>query len=556
MTQFLDTAVRTLLLPLRPGTGTAYAERAEHILNSLGVAEDLADWVLLESKAWETTGKPSGEFAGFVGRLLHSPELDPPSFAIDVSDIDPDAAPEEILGSFSAKYFDLHARIMSEEKVDHQQAKRVLSHTHTMILLATGGRMTASRIYSMLLTDGIALGKSWSTTRFILDSCGIKQDVSADDVKETFDADADAEPDLLGDLSLDGCLGYVAETCGQFGYDGPIVDQLQMLFGEERHLPYLCMLHFQLTTLALFNHRLTNGYEFSPRGEGVLWLTDRYNESGLNVGLSPFLNNAKSVDTLDAGWASAKKKKERNTARALVDLLAGLDRLSDPSRAAAGNYLRALLHRVIRTSKQKNEALNSPIPTFTEVGIGNLVSGVSNGNTGTRGVIEQRLVDCVALIEAGDLRQWRLRGFGDSVFTTNTSQKKLGDVELKHAMDPRIVALEAHGGRLTEKYVQDHLFTLSNVIPLRIAELEDREPLPNWSIELQFISHDLDNGMTTELVMHDIRVTISYRRFSDLVGIEANTASTEIFEEWFRAPLNIVHVHPEIRNAARDMMQP
>ena len=49
----LDTAVRTLLLPVKPGTGSEYGARAEEIMDAIGVNEDKADWVVLEAAAWE-----------------------------------------------------------------------------------------------------------------------------------------------------------------------------------------------------------------------------------------------------------------------------------------------------------------------------------------------------------------------------------------------------------------------------------------------------------------------------------------------------------------------
>lgn len=555
MTLSLDAAIRTLLLPVRPGTGDEYSQRAEEILDAMGAVEDRADWVNLEAALWETTGIPSPAFKTFVERLLYCPGAMPETFALDASAIGNEARVAEVLGSFASRYFDLHQRVMEEEKVDHQQARRILSHTHTMVLFATGGRMTASRIYSMLLTDGIELGKSWSTVRYILDRCNLPQEMGVAEVQAVFEDDSQAEPDLLGDLDLDHGVSFVAEVCAGFGYSQDMRAQLQTLFITDRHNPYLCMLHFQLTILAWFNHRLTNAYEFKPRGEGVLWLSDQYNSCGLNVGLSPFLNNAKSVDTLDAAWASSKKKAERHAARALTDILRELDCLSDPSRAAAGKYLRALLHRTLRINRPVGGGIEAPLPEFNAPEIARLLAGVAQGNTATRGVIEQRLTDCVALFEAGNVADWRLRGFGDSVFTTNTSQKKFGDAELKHITDARIVAIEAHGGRLTEKYIQDHLFTLRRVLPLRAAELEDRAPLADWLIQLQFFAHDLDAGMSAAAEVGGVQVLIQYRRYAELAAVQVSPQLIEHVENFLRTPLNAIHVHPSVRRKIIQLLQ-
>jgi len=554
MTLSLDAAIRTILLPVASGTGEEYAQRAEDILNDLGVAEDHADWVNLETAEWELSGQPSQAFREFVTRLLFSPGQIPETFALEASVISTPPGAQDVLGAFSSRYFEMHARVMADEKCDHRQARRVLSHTHSLVLMATGDKMTASRIYSMMLRDGIDLGRSWSTSRYILDRCGLAQTISVDEVRTLFTQDAIGEADLLGDLDLDDCIAYVAEVCRGFGYSRDLQSQLRTLFVDDLHPPYLCMLHFQLTAQAMFNHRLTNAYEFEPRGERVLWLASEYNRAGLDVGMSPFLNNAKSVDTLDSAWAASKKKKERHAARALVDILTELDCLSDPSRSAAGQYLRALLHRMLRISLQTNTVLTAPLPAIDAEGGHRLLVGVAAGNTGTRGVIEQRLTDCIALREAGDLAQWRLRGFGDSVFTTNTSQKKLGDAELKHATENRIIAVEAHGGRLTEKYVQDHLFTMRNVIPLRLEELEDRAPIGDWALELQFFAHDLDNGLSEDHIVEGLPVHINYRRFADVAGMPVDGDFLALLSTYFTEHLNAVHVHSRTRQAVLNLI--
>ena len=553
MSLSLDAAIRTILLPVAPGTGDEYAQRAEDILNDLGVVEDHADWVNLETAEWEQSGKPSEGFKTFVIRLLYSPGKTPETFAVDANVISGAASANDVLGAFSSSYFEMHERVMTDEKCDYRQARRILSHTHSLVLFATGDKMTASRIYAMMSKDGIDLGRSWSTTRYILDKCKLPQSVSLQYVQMLFDQDASGEADLLGDLTLDDSIIYVAEVCRGFGYSENLEDQLSSLFVGDIHAPYLCMLHFQLTVQSMYNHRLTNAYEFEPRAERVWWLATKYSEAGLDVAKDPFLNNAKAVDTLGETWA-ASKKKEKHAARALVDLLSELDQLSDPSRSVAGQYLRALLHRLLRVTFQTKNAVATALPELDATTARKLLVGVAAGNTATRGVIEQRLTDCIALREAGKIALWRSRGFGDSVFTTNTSRKKLGDAELKHATETRITAIEAHGGKLTEKYVQDHLSTMRNVLPLRLEELEDRAPIGDWELELQFFAHDLDHGLSKAHVIEGLRVHINYRRFADVVEMPVDADFLALLSTYFTGHLNAVHVHSRTRQAVLNLI--
>ncbi|WP_164555348.1 hypothetical protein, partial [Paracoccus haematequi] len=63
---------------------------------------------------------------------------------------------------------------------------------------------------------------------------------------------------------------------------------------------------------------------------------------------------------------------------------------------------------------------------------------------------------------------------------------------LKHKVRDEIIAVEAHGGRLTGRYVEDHLFTMRAVLEARRAELEDRVPVARWSVEVVFVAHQID----------------------------------------------------------------
>lgn len=96
------------------------------------------------------------------------------------------------------------------------------------------------------------------------------------------------------------------------------------------------------------------------------------------------------------------------------------------------------------------------------------------------------------MLESGPIDDWVPRGIGDSVFATNLSKKKFGDAELKHKVRDEIIAVEAHGGRLTGRYVEDHLFTMRAVLEARRAELEDRVPVARWSVEVVFVAHQID----------------------------------------------------------------
>lgn len=548
----LDAAIRTLLLPLRPGTKGSYSDRAADILNELNVTMDHADWVLLELSRWRDTAAPSATFKRFIKELLFSPDREPQSFAIDVAA--EGLTVSQIASNLAKNFFTLHAQLMELEKISHEEASRILSHTHTIALLASGSGMTASRIYGMLSKDGIALGKGWSAVRMILDKCGLKQEVKQPEVETVFNEDKEAEPELFGDLNIMESILHAATACREFGYHGKLEEQLRTLLIGNFHAPYICMLHFQLTTLTIYNHRISNAYEFFPRGQGLLWLAKQYRNSGLNVAGSPFLNNAKSVDTLDTFWAATKKTAQRPAARVLADILHEFDKLSDPSRSASAQYLRCLFHRFIRINLENHGPLPDALSVLTPAQATNLCNGISGGNTGTTGVLEQRLSDCWLLHKSVHPHDWHIKGIGDSVFATNTSKKKFGDAEIKHRINPIIIAVEAHGGHLSQVYVDDHIATLRRVLPLRIEELEDRMPIAHWVLDLHFISHSVDQNLLPFMNIEGLAVQITYRQFADITPLGADLEFQALLSEHFVDKLNVVHVPAKFRRAVLDLL--
>lgn len=544
----LDAAVRTLLLPLRPGTRGEYSDRAEEILRKLGIEIDHADWVLLEALKWRSEGVPTTKFRRFVKDLLFSPDCIPKTFSIDV--VSDEFDPDEIAKRFSSGYFHLHQKLMRSENISHEEASRILSHTHTIALLASGSGMTASKIYFMLSRDGIALGKGWSAVRTILDKCGFKQEIKQPEVETVYEEDSQAEADLFGDLDVEGCIQHAAFACRGFGYRGDLEEQLRILLIEQFHPPYICMVHFQLTTLTIFNHRVSNAYEFEPRGQGLLWLAERYLKSGLDVADSPFLNNAKSVDTLDISWAATKKAAQRTAARVVADLLNEFDALSEASRSASSRYLRCLFHRFIRVNLAKGGPLPHEMPVLTQAQAISLCEGIGLCNTRTTGVLEQRLSDCWLLHKAAVASDWHPKGFGDSVFATNTSRRKFGDAEIKNRVEPIIISVEAHGGHLSQIYVDDHLRTLKKVVLGRLEELEDRLPIANWTLEIHFISHSFDPGLLSSTVVEGLAVRVEYHRFADIAHLANDAAFRDLLNEHLVKQVNVVYVPARFRQAA------
>ena len=414
--------------------------------------------------------------------------------------------------------------------------------------------MTASRIFSFLNQQQINVGSSWSTVRLILDQCEIRQKISEQEVERIFNSDMAAEELLLEDFSIPNAIDYISEVCEKFGFDPDLSTHLKTLMITDFHAPYLCMLHFQLIISEVFNHKMINAYEFKPRGESVLWLSARYKDSNLDVGLSPFLNNSKSVENLDLSWASTKKEGNRHSAIALVNILTTLDKLSDPSRVGIGRYIRALLYKNLRLSREKTLRSTTFISKLSTNKVLQLLSKITLGNTGTYGVLEQRLCEILSIWQLDNEDLWSKRGFGDSVFTTNTSRQKLGDIEFKNKFEPKILAFEAHAGHLTQKYVDDHLASAKKISTIRRTEFEERDALENWEITIRFLVHGFEPGIQKKLKLSGIPTKIECVLYKELIPNELSQSMLDKFDLIFTQRLNTNSINQKIRDRVLQLL--
>ena len=270
-----DTTLRTLMLPADLGLQNDYTNRAEKILKRLKVDEDFNDWVRIELEIWKSSGKPSKDFKVFISQFLFSEDLVPKSILIRDNSEGLNELNSSFIKAFADKYFSIHEKIMLQEKINHEEARRILSNASLILSLAFNNNMTASRIFSFLNQQQINVGSSWSTVRLILDQCEIRQKISEQEVERIFNSDMAAEELLLEDFSIPNAIDYISEVCEKFGFDPDLSKHLKTLMITDFHAPYLCMLHFQLIISEVFNHKMINAYEFKPRGESVLWLSAR-----------------------------------------------------------------------------------------------------------------------------------------------------------------------------------------------------------------------------------------------------------------------------------------
>ncbi|MCD2118329.1 MULTISPECIES: hypothetical protein [Rhodococcus] len=415
-------------------------------------------------------------------------------------------------------YFELYKKLRDGAGdvagLPHSVARRLLSRTSLIAHLLDEEQFSCSQVARLLATTEASLDVSHGSVAFIARKLSLLPKLDEDAAgQDLWDSDQALSLALFPDSS-------VAETSAIAGKETdtwlPEVDVERLLNrlsgadqgSTEPNWPYLQMLHWCLTPIEFYDHPASYLYEFSPRGQIALELFARYPAATGN----PVLNNAKAVQTLNSTWA---RNRGRADAHALVALLSTIESLPFVPRRQVARVLRAWLLRMIELRTVKPVLLDL---TVTDDLFTTVTDYITKHETYTQGVIEQRVVDCLAVL-AFDRAGWRARGLGDGVNASNLSRHKLGDVEFANVDERRAIALEAHGGHLSVTYVTDHTRSLKRIVEQRLAEswaaLDDPEA---WTVEVLFVAHSKDAaGLPTAQTLHGVNVTYEYIDYRELV---------------------------------------
>jgi len=387
----------------------------------------------------------------------------------------------------------------------------------------------------------------------------IPRKIARQQVVDLFSRDAEEEIDAFKDASLDVAAREVALAAESFSAGEDLLVSLLELtpvLSKEGaitspYTPYLQILHYQCTIAEYYDHDVRDLYEFSPRGEAAEWLFNQY-PSAIAGASNPFLNNAKSVEVLDDGWVRSKKSAETPGARALLMVIRTMDGMGFLARRQLSRWIRLWILRIIRVSRDKLIDL----PALLEYEqILRIADALKQGNTQTYGIIEQRFVDALTFRRHAGLRN---RGLGDAVNTTNVSKRKFGDCEFIDNTAFRIYAYEAHGGALTQLYVQRHLLSLQKSVSNRSEELAIIADLDQWIATVCFIAHDISRAIPVEAEIQGVKFQVKLETFQGLCD-EVRAAQpwelTEIFKSHFLAPISSRWTPNKVRQALLNILQ-
>jgi hypothetical protein len=505
-------------------------------LEALGVwSEDVPTWLELEIERWKASGKPSRDLVSVTTSYIG-------------------AGRDGLSGLLSERYFVLHRGLAREPLLGHDGASALLSHARLIASLA-GEDLSAAQIVNLLVARDARTAFTWRHVQAVLPKLGFDLDVHDDAVERIDDADRLLELEVFADAEESICQEMVAQAGMRLGFPGDLLHALQTLLPTDRVPigPYLQMLHFQCILPEFYDHDPRAIYEFSPRGGVSELLLKRYPDA-LEVSKSAYLNNAKGVDKLGHDWARSKKRSRRAEAHALVQIIEGLGSMGFAAKRELASWLRQLLVRRIRLAEEDSILLPGE---FSPVEARRLVDAVARGETRTRGILEQRLLDAVCSSRF-PAPSWIARGLTDSVNATNISRKKCGDCDFQDSASRAVVAYEAHAGRLTEIYVQAHLGTLGRVLEQRKREWTENigPDLDRWTVRVVFVAHEI--AMSESLLPEElagVKVETEAITFDELLSdfdTEQPTARKAL-QQYVLEPLALPRTPDSVRRTLLDL---
>jgi len=529
--------LRTLLLPIDLRLESDCVNTMVQYFNRVAgdAIEDHAIWLDGQVNDWDESGVASAELKELVKSLL---EVGNSDYAQAICD----------------NYFVAHIELVDNQLVPSALARSFLSHLLLISRLAGEEKMSCAQISKILDAMNPSAGFGRRSVEAILKKMGMAPSISIENISTLFDTDKSLVPDFFGDATLDECAVAVSNVAFSLGFKENLGMHLSSLLDEsevDKFTAYAQILHYQCSILEYYDHHVKDFYEFSPRGQAAMQLFDSYPASMVKA-RNPFLNNAKSVGQINFPWAAAKKNNEFPGAAALFSILDGLDEMGYAARQELALWVRCFIHRFMVSA----EPLDTPLPdSINEDLCASLVSNVARENTSTRGIIEQRLVDALAALVHQEDDGWVGRGIGDSVNASNLSKKKLGDCDFQHIDNRDAVAYEAHGGLLTQTYLNEHMKTLPKSAQPRIDEWKTYSNTSDWHVQVVFVAHEFNAQIPDDVEIDGVRFSVEFISYNDLIAQTADTPKEEILNQLVLNPLSRRNTPSFVRQAFLNLLE-
>ena len=383
----------------------------------------------------------------------------------------------------------LYSRVIDglrQSENSKRKAAVIASYLPLMVTLAREFNYSSAGIAKVINEFDGKTSLHWKSVDKVLRCLKLTRDMSKSSVADLLRADRTRSETEWADANVSVIAEVLSSDAIELELD--IGASLRMLFAPDEFavfIPYLQTLFYLCVITEYFDHPCEYLYTFKPRGRVANLVFDVFPSTVAPAG-NPVLNNFKAIDRLSFDWSKSRDD-NRSQAQALVDVVLALSSLSHSPRKLLARRIRAAIFRYIDI-KTPQELVLEKVERFSE--IAGFLSCAAEANTQTAGIIEQRVVDFVMAYNHLS-EQWKSRGLGDPVNATNTSSKKLGDCDFQDIVRCQCAAAEAHGGKLTDIYVEDHLRTMRRNLSARLAEWELVSDVDQWHTKLFFIAHEI-----------------------------------------------------------------
>lgn len=460
-----------LLLPISQSNSVRALERAQHCLSATGLEEEAerADYLGYLLSKWRDSQKPSELLKKVVNDCL---------------------LVEEVLGEqFPGKYFSVHEKLQNAGNLSFEDSSSLLSHSNLIAQLLSEEKLSCAQVAGVLSARRGGFEYNWNQLQIIASAMGVRPVLDEAKIMRQSELDVAASEEKFADASPEECIGIISEVGKSLGYSTDLEGQLGRFFPDRENFiaQYSVILNTNLLIVEEYDHPVSAAYEFAPRSGAAKELQNARHPS-YTATESAYLNNSKGASFFDRNWAWSRKASMRSQALALADIFSGLNQMAYPARRELASWIRPWLMRIEDFyTEHLIEVLEADLH-----GIENFFSGLASGNTRTFGVLEQRAVDFLAsaMLDCSD-DVFENRGRGDSVSASNTARLKMGDIEFKSRRSLRVVAFEAHGGALSDFYVNIHADSLRKILRRRRVELDQLGVPGEWEIEVRFIAHKI-----------------------------------------------------------------
>lgn len=526
--------LRSMLLPISGGREVKATKEFSDALREVGVEiSDSRSWLGGNVAKWKENGSPDQEFSRVITRVLSVANSDMPE-----------------LQELPLRYFDIHKRLVSRpHSLTHDEASVLLSHVGLIANLAGREKMSASQIAVILSARHANTGATWKAVRQILVGLHMEPELLIEQVKMVWELDKERESFDFADAEIEASARLVSELANRLGFPSALQRWLLQLFTPRLVFvgPLLQILHYQCMIVEFYDHPATWLYEFKPRGRVAAWVYEQY-PAEMGVSGNPILNNAKATPRGDLGWASTRDDATVVEATALAHILLGMEELGYAARRELAGWLRRWLIRIIRLI-----TLNCTDSKIQFSNLGETRALLSNAGripSNTAGILEQRIVDAGSSL-MHEQEEWQSRGLGDSVNASNVSRRKLGDCDYQMSGSHIVVAYEAHGGTLTNTYLEEHIRTLRRVLKLRQEEWDDTQ----WKVTVKFIAHKCNAELPKQFDIDGVSVFCEWTPFQEFCAkMMESLGLLEAMQTYLVTPVNHDRTPVMVRDKVKEWM--